>query len=520
MSRSSVLQLLLLIACACVIPRGHAQNAKPNSPLTCHGVVCALPTSSCQQLESNACLKGGGPPRCPAIVNVADGTSCNDGNVCTGGDVCTSGVCGGSPVTCSSPTDMCTPSTGCATPCPTSGCTVAAANGYGSPSLTIPDGALSESVAITMVDQGGDPNDASVFHVYQFGPAGTIFLTPATVDLPAPPLTAGQVAVIEVSDDGTNWTAIPTTVNGDRVSGPIAHFSFCRTRARVDVGTVGMLMLDVVQYQDARSALNPGGLQIPPSGEAGSCTPVDLFGICIKIQNSTANTITSTCATSADPLSDPACVKFHVIPWWCSDTHPATNYPAGVSPTDPTYEGDHCSSVLTIGGDSIYGLDSVLPGGTLLPGQIVWVDLSFYGGTPPVPLNNVFPYSSLGSGFYGFDVLFGEPSGGCGLQPKAGTCDWQTGIRSAKNGPFVEVPAGTGIYVPPGEPGCTSTTTCVFVCSPVAPATTCKAPYDYLVNHAPNYPTLRCQRAGALIDCNTAITGDQIFKNWLMDAAF
>ena len=520
MSRSSALKLLLFVTCACVIGAANAQDAKSNNPLTCHGVVCALPASSCQMLESDRCLHGGGPPRCPGIVNVADGTSCDDGNVCTSGDVCTSGVCGGSPVVCSSPTDICAPSTGCATPCGPSGCTVSAANGYSNPTLTVPAGALSAVVAITMDDQGGDSSDSSVFHVYSFGPTGTTFATPATVDLPAPPVGSGQVPVIEVSDDGTTWNAIPTALNNGRVGGPISHFSFCRTRAMVDVGALGLIVLDVVQYQEVRSALNPGGLQIPPVGQTGSCAPADYYGICFKIQNATNSAITSNCGTSPNPLTDPLCRKFHVIPWLCSDFKPATNFPPGVAPTDPTYEGDHCSSVLLIGGDSIYGLDSVLPGGSLAPGQMTWVDVSFFGGTPPLPLNNVFPYSSLGSGFYGFDVLFREPSGGCGLQPNAAVCDWQAGIRSAKNGPFVEVPAGTAIYVPPGQGGCTSTTTCVFTCTPVAPATTCKAPYEFLVNHAPNAPTLRCQRAGSAINCTQAVTGDQIFKNWLMDAAF
>ena len=48
-----------------------------------------------------------------------------------------------------------------------------------------------------MVDTGGDPTNASVFHVYDFSPNGATFVTPATVDLPAPPLSAGQTAVID-----------------------------------------------------------------------------------------------------------------------------------------------------------------------------------------------------------------------------------------------------------------------------------------------------------------------------------
>src|SRR5215471_16931917 len=150
MSHSSVVKSLLLIACSCVGCVAGAQNAKTNNPLTCHGVVCALPASSCQMLESNSCMHGGGPPRCPAIVNVTDGTSCDDGNVCTTNDVCTGGVCGGAAAVCSSPTDICTPSTGCATPCGPSGCTVDGANGYLSPTLTVPSGALASNINISM----------------------------------------------------------------------------------------------------------------------------------------------------------------------------------------------------------------------------------------------------------------------------------------------------------------------------------------------------------------------------------
>src|SRR5438477_287796 len=143
---------------------------------------------------------------------------------------------------------------------------------------TVPPGALSSPVIITMFDQTGDPNDASVFHVYSFAPAGTQFIIPATVDLPSPPLTADQVALIEVSDDGVVWTAIATTPNGTRVSGPIAHFSKCRTRAAIKGPGGGDLnILDLV----GRSAI---ASLIPPAGEAGTCNPVG-NGFCFKMKN-------------------------------------------------------------------------------------------------------------------------------------------------------------------------------------------------------------------------------------------
>ncbi|MEO8303008.1 MAG: hypothetical protein ABI724_02705, partial [Betaproteobacteria bacterium] len=94
--------------------------------------------------------------------------------------------------------------------CDSLGCVILAAGGFQNPKLTVPPGAIAPGspVAVTMIDLGGDASDASVFHVYLFGPAGTTFATPATVDLPAPPLLEGEEAVIEVSDDGANWTEI------------------------------------------------------------------------------------------------------------------------------------------------------------------------------------------------------------------------------------------------------------------------------------------------------------------------
>ena len=197
---------------------------RPGGPLTCHKDVCAVP-GPCEVRESESCLKGGGPPRCPGLLAAPNGTSCNDGNVCTTGDVCTAGVCGGAPVTCSSSSDTCEASTGCATTCGPGGCVVSA-TGTGNPTLTIPAGALGTAVRVSMTDLGSDPGDPSVFHEYRFGPTGTTFSTPATVDLPAPPLAAGQVPVIEVSDDGVTWVAVATTLSNGRVSGPISHFSF------------------------------------------------------------------------------------------------------------------------------------------------------------------------------------------------------------------------------------------------------------------------------------------------------
>jgi hypothetical protein len=279
MSRLGALTAAALFCCAFYLPGATAQDAKPGSPLICHKEVCATAPGPCQVLASPSCVHGGGPPSCPAIINAPDGTACNTGNLCMVNDVCSAGACTGTPLVCSSPTDTCSPATGlCATPCDANGCVVSAAGGTGNPTLTVPPGALSSPVSISMVDQGGDPNDASVFHVYKFGPSGTTFATPATVDLPAPPLSAGQTPVIEVSDDGTTWVGIATTLNSGRVNGPISHFSFCRTRANTGASTLDLIVTDMVNYQELVNT-GLGTLVIPPPGDAGSCYSGDIFGV-------------------------------------------------------------------------------------------------------------------------------------------------------------------------------------------------------------------------------------------------
>ena len=525
MSRRSIFSLLLFLACACFLNLAAAQfsAAAPSGPLTCHKDVCAQPTSSCQVLESQSCIHGGGPPHCPAIVNAADGTSCSDGNSCTTADVCSSGVCGGTPIVCSSPTDTCSLTSGCATRCDSTGCTVAAAGGYLNPTLTVPPGALASPVNISMVDQGGDPNDSSVFHVYSFAPNGTTFSPPATVDLPAPPLSAGQVALIEVSDDSVAWTAIATTVNGARVSGPIAHFSKCRTRAAVQGPGGGSLdIVDMVGYQEAIVSLIPPIISLnPTTREPGSCRVglnPDIFGLCFKMKNPdkivTDPNFTSNCPDPLPAVAPPGCHLLHVIPWQCSL---ANRTLPPFDPANPTaYEGQHCDRA---GGflipcpETIYTMDQFLPAGGLPSGQELWVDLNFFVNPPP-PANGAQPYACIASSgfFIGFDVLFREPSGNDSL----------AGIRSAKLGPFIDVPMGTKVFLPPGVGGCSPTppaTNCPVICN----STTCQVEWEWLVSKPANYPTLRCERPGtpnALISCSQYQTGDIADKNWFIDSAF
>lgn len=530
--RAMIFVLFAAFAAACLVGPAAAQMglAKPGGPLTCHKEVCPQPQSSCQMLESQDCIKGGGPPRCPAIINVADGTSCNDGNTCTSGDVCTSGVCGGTPVICSSPTDTCSLSSGCATRCDSTGCVVGAASGYLNPTLTVPPGALSAPVNISMVDQGGDSNDSSVFHVYSFSPSGTAFAVPATVDLPAPPVLAGNIGVIEVSDDGVTWTAIATTLANGRASGPIAHFSKCRTRNIIQgESSIDLIVEDVVGYQEAVVRL------IPPVGEPGACFSgpnPDIFGMCVKIQNAHGlGPVKSNCPTPTPTPPPPGCHQLHVIPWQCSAVNRT------LPPFDPLnqtgYEGQHCDrdaigTIFIPCPEAIYNLDQFLPAAGLQPGEELWIDFNFFVN-PPTPANGVQPYSSCiaGSGFFiGFDVLIREPSGN----------DWQAGIRSAKKGVFVNVPQNTQAWFPPNTGPCGTPppgkTACQLTCT--APAG-CSVEWDWLVDpdnplntaHGGNYPTLRCVRPdpsgltpGTLINCSQYQPGDIADKNWFIDSAF
>lgn len=400
------------------------------------------------------------------------------------------------------------------TPCGPGGCVVAAADGVLNPTLTVPPGALSAPVAITMLDQTGDPSDPSVFHVYTFGPAGTKFSTPATVDLPAPPLTAGQVAVIEVSDDGVTWTPIATTTNAGRVTGPISHFSRCRTRGALPPATERFDVLDIVGYQEAIRPL------IPPPGEAGTCYSGDLFGLCFKLKNPRPVTLTSSCPVPTPSPPPPNCIQMSVVPWQCSN---ANRTLPPFDPSNPSaYEGQHCNrsgGFLIPCPVSVYNMDQFLPPGGIPAFAEMWIDLNFVVNAP-TPANGVQPYSCIASSgfFIGFDLVFEEPFGSCAPgQP----CVWQSGIRSAKDGPFIAIEQGRQFWVPAGVAGCSPVppaTTCQRTCA----TTTCQVEWEWLVNHAANYPTLRCMRPGSpatLIDCAQYQPGDIANKNWFLDSA-
>jgi hypothetical protein len=356
----------------------------------CAQGVCRGAAVQCPADTGNPCTVGVCKPdgSCGS-TNVADGTACEDGDACTTGSTCQAGACGGGgTLTCSSPTDTCAAPGGCATDCGPGGCLVAG-SGFGNPTLTIPSGALATTVRIKVTDLGGDPTDASVFHVYDLSPSGTVFALPATVDLPAPPLAPGHTAVIEVSSGG-GWVAVPTTLAGGRVSGPIAHFSQCRTRDVAPSLTAGLVVEDMWEFQDVG--------QLPPDP---GCTPgFDSFGICVKVRNPTAATVTTATA--------------RINGWQCYNGLFNFTGPGG-------FEGEHCDA-----------------SGLLIPCGFADVPVNLPGGLAPGASATVqYPLDALGfcfdgSAFVGIDFTFREPT----------PADRDAGMRSANDGPFV----GGGLF--------------------------------------------------------------------------
>ena len=382
-------------------------NACTTGDVCSHG-VCAGAAVQCP--GGDACTF----PVCKAdgscgLVNLGDGTPCDDGDACTTGSTCQAGVCaGGSALTCASPTDSCQTPGGCATDCGAGGCAVSG-GGPTNPTLNVPPGALDASVRIKITDLGGDPSDPSVFHVYELGPSGTQFAPPATIDLPAPPLAPGHTAVIELNS-GSGWVAIPTTLNAGRVSGPVAHFSGCRTRDVSPGSTADLEITDMVEFQDLNKLATPFVDPLDPT--KGTCDPgFSLFGICFKVKNPTAATVPSAVA--------------HIYAWQCYN---------GSVVTGPT--GEQClpTSLLI---PCTPAVDLPLP--AIGPGQEITFTYNLEGNEP---------FGCLGSSFVGVDVTLREPT----------LADPDAGMRSANVGPLIDdFPPGPPFHVffgktPPAKP--------------------------------------------------------------------
>ena len=101
----------------------------------------------------------------------------------------------------------------------------------GGATLTIPPGALSQdtTITVTITSPGSSLPDSSTIRgsVFDLGPDGTTFITPATLTLPmdATPA-ANERAVISFLDPIANqWVDVASTVTGGHISAPISHFT-------------------------------------------------------------------------------------------------------------------------------------------------------------------------------------------------------------------------------------------------------------------------------------------------------
>src|SRR5262249_907836 len=116
MHRWIAIAVVLLLTCCGYLGFASAAEAAPAGPLTCQKVVCPQP-GPCQVRESATCVRGAGPPRCPAIIPAADGTVCSDGNACTAGDTCQAGTWVGTGLGWGGSEEghdaICNPATGC-----------------------------------------------------------------------------------------------------------------------------------------------------------------------------------------------------------------------------------------------------------------------------------------------------------------------------------------------------------------------------------------------------------------------
>ncbi|HEY2407333.1 MAG TPA: hypothetical protein VGI10_15085 [Polyangiaceae bacterium] len=101
----------------------------------------------------------------------------------------------------------------------------------GSAKLSIPPGALSADTDITLTTEAPAsslPEAATVQGpVYDFGPAGTTFSTPAPLTLPLPSApSSGQTAVVSWLDTTSNaWQDLDTTVSAGAVTAAVPHFT-------------------------------------------------------------------------------------------------------------------------------------------------------------------------------------------------------------------------------------------------------------------------------------------------------
>ena len=91
------------------------------------------------------------------------------------------------------------------------------------PTLVIPAGALASSTAITIEDTG--QTGAGGGRIYAFGPSGTTFSSPVTVQMPVGSGLTVPTVYWTRAGSTTLYDALPTTVSGTTATAQVTHFS-------------------------------------------------------------------------------------------------------------------------------------------------------------------------------------------------------------------------------------------------------------------------------------------------------
>lgn len=100
----------------------------------------------------------------------------------------------------------------------------------GAVSLAVPAGAVAQDTEITVAvqDKAGKPDAANIaIDVYEFGPSGTQFAMPVTLEFDAQRVTVPSGRRLSVAWLGTDnkWNVLPTTVSNGKASASATHFT-------------------------------------------------------------------------------------------------------------------------------------------------------------------------------------------------------------------------------------------------------------------------------------------------------
>jgi hypothetical protein len=147
----------------------------------------------------------------------------------------------------------------------------------GAAKLSIPGGALAADTDITMQTEtppSGLPESGTVKGpLYQFGPDGTTFSTPADLALPLPSKPAsGETPVVSWLDTTTNtWQDLATTVSGDSVTAAVPHFTYFVIRFKGTTGPVDCSFTACGGSLVGKWTINAGCVDDPDSDTLDGC---------------------------------------------------------------------------------------------------------------------------------------------------------------------------------------------------------------------------------------------------------